>query len=63
MSTHVDYEYEIVLKVVHHELSNPDMPSLHPNALGQGIAVKAEQLMADVTVTVKSARLLGEVKP
>jgi hypothetical protein len=57
--TTTPYEYEVVLRVVHHEMPNPDMPTLNPYTLAEGIAVKAELLMDYIEVTVKSARLVG----
>jgi len=63
MSEYVDFEYEVTLRVVHRELSNPDMPSLNRNTLAEGIALKASQLMDGITVTVKSANLFGRVAP
>ena len=63
MSEYVDFEYEVTLRVVHRELSNPDMPSLNRNTLAEGIALKASQLMDNIIVTVKSSNLFGRVAP
>jgi hypothetical protein len=54
-----DYEYEIVLRVVHHEEPNPDEPTLNVNTLAAVIARSAGLLLNnDITVTATSARLV-----
>jgi hypothetical protein len=56
-----DYEYEVTLRVVHHEPPNPDEPTLNINTLAEAIAAEAEDLSPEITVTVKSVMLRGTI--
>lgn len=58
----ITFEYEIVLRVTDVEESNPDMPSLNVNTYAQHIADLCNE-STSMKVAVKTARLVGEVKP
>jgi hypothetical protein len=62
VSDTVTYEYEVVLRVLHTEPVNPDMPSLNPHALAQAIAQVSTDAGDGINVTTKSTRLVGEVR-